>query len=83
MVRSLIDAAIVAGGTGAVHFLTHRTVGDPQALGPAGVQQAGTAVVATAFILSLLVGQEGPVGLQHGATPESRIGRARRRLHPA
>lgn len=93
MARSLAEAAIVAGGTGLAHFHAHRRVGDPQSFAAAGVTEAGTAVVVVAFLLSLLVGQEGGLEVFQGfrfdlsrfpdrPADEGRAERARRRLNP-
>lgn len=83
MARSIVDAGLVAGGTALAHFGAHAAYGDVSSFEPAGVLEAGGAVFATAFLLSLVVGQEGGLALQGpDGQPESRAERARRRLHP-
>lgn len=81
MVRSLTTAALVGLGAGGAHFWAHNRFGNPTAFDQAGVTQAGLTVIVAAAALSLLLGQEGRLGLDHPG--ETRVGRARARLHPA
>lgn len=69
----LKNAAIASGvgiAAGAAHVLAHRQFGNPQAFGPAGVTQAGLAVVgvtAVGSFLALSLAGRGGSGLQNAA----------------